>query len=134
MNLRKAAAGELCEIRVPNVCRGDPAYTVLAHVRIIGIAGAGLKAPDVIAALGCDRCHDLVDGRTPSLEYTYEQRRLMLLEGMARTQARRIEQGLILTKGERETSEPKLSKIVPRRLPKTDSQAEAEKLQTTENV
>lgn len=128
MNLRKAAAGEPCEIRVPGVCRRDDAYTVLCHVRVVGISGAGLKAPDVIAALGCDLCHDLVDGRTPSLEYTYEQRRLMLLEGMARTQARRIEQGFICEKGERETRQPKLSKIVPRRLPKTDPQAEAERV------
>jgi len=117
VNLRKAAAGEPCEIRVPSICRGDPAYTVLCHVRVSGISGTGLKAPDVIAALGCDRCHDLCDGRTPTLEYSSDERRLMLLEGMARTQARRIEQGYILTKGEREPRRPKLSKIVPRRLP-----------------
>lgn len=114
MNLRKAAAGEPCEIRVPGECRRDDAYTVLCHVRIVGISGAGLKAPDVIAALGCDRCHDICDGRVPTLTYTYEQRRLMLLEGMARTQAKRIEQGLILSSGEREAKLPKLSKIYRR--------------------
>lgn len=118
MNLRKAAAGEPCLIRIPGECRGDPAYTVLCHVRVIDVSGAGLKAPDIIAALGCDRCHDICDGRVPTLTYTYDQRRLMLLEGMARTQARRIEQGYILTAGEREQPQPKLSKIFPRRVPK----------------
>jgi putative nuclease YbcO-like protein len=114
VNLRKAAAGELCEIRVPGECRNDPAYTVLAHVRIIGISGAGLKAPDVIAALGCDRCHDICDGRIATLTYTYEQRRLMLLEGMARTQAKRIEQGYICVKGEREKAPARIPKIFRR--------------------
>ena len=116
MNLRKAAAGEPCLIRVPGECRGDPDYTVLCHVRVIDVSGAGLKAPDVIAALGCDRCHDICDGRIPTLTYTYEQRRLMLLEGMARTQARRIEQGYILTRGEREPKLQRIPKILPRRL------------------
>ena len=120
MNLRKKAAGEPCLIRVPDACRDDPAYTVLAHVRMADISGMGIKAPDVIGALGCDRCHDIVDGRDWTgllFSYTPEQRRLMLLEGFVRTIMRRIEQGYIVVKGEREPRREKLRKIVPRRLP-----------------
>lgn len=115
MNLRKAAAGEPCLIRVPDFCRWDDVYTVLCHVRIADISGMSLKAPDAIAALGCDKCHDVCDGRMPS-QYTYEQRRLMLLEGFARTICLRIQQGYIVTKGEREPRPEKLRKIVPRRI------------------
>lgn len=122
-NLRKAAAGEPCLIRVPDECRRDDAYTVLAHVRLIDISGMGIKAPDEIAALGCDRCHDICDGRVPTLAYTYDQRRQMLLEGFARTIARRIEQGFILVKDEREVIYKRLPKIVPRRLPAPQTEA-----------
>jgi hypothetical protein len=115
--LRKAAEGEPCEIRVPGECRRDDQYTVLAHVRLIGLSGMSLKSDDMLAALGCDRCHDICDGRVPTLTYTYDQRRLMLLEAMARTQARRIEQGYICVKGEREVPYKRLPKILPRRLP-----------------
>jgi hypothetical protein len=118
MNLRKKAAGEPCLIRVPDFCRRDDAYTVLAHVRMIGISGMGMKAPDVLAALGCDRCHDVCDGRdwTFLCALTPDQRRLLLLEGVTRTIARRIEQGYIVVKGEHEPRRPKLTKILPRRL------------------
>lgn len=116
MNLRKAAAGEPCLIRVPGECRRDDAYTVLAHVRLIDISGMSLKAPDEIAALGCDRCHDICDGRVPTLTYTYDERRQMLLEGFARTVARRIEQGYIVVKGEREPRQVRIPKIFRRPL------------------
>lgn len=122
--LRRAAAGEPCLIRVPGECRRDDAYTVLAHVRLVDISGMSLKADDMLAALGCDRCHDICDGRVPTLTYTYEQRRLMLLEGMVRTQARRIQQGYICVKGEREVTYKRLPKILPRRLPASLSEAE----------
>jgi len=122
--LRRAAAGEPCLIRIPGECRGNTDYTVLAHVRMVDISGMSLKADDMLAALGCDRCHDICDGRIPTLTYTYDQRRLMLLEGMARTQARRIQQGFICVKGEREIVYKRLPKIVPRRLPTNNSEAE----------
>jgi hypothetical protein len=123
-DLRQAAAGEPCLIRVPGECRRDDAYTVLAHVRLIDVSGMAIKAPDMIAALGCDRCHDICDGRVPTLTYNYDQRRQMLLEGFARTIARRAEQGLILVKGEREVAYKRLPKIVPRRLPRHMSEAQ----------
>ncbi len=119
-------------IRVPGECRRDDAHTVLAHVRMVDISGMSVKGPDILAALGCDRCHDICDGRVPTLTYTFEQRRLMLLEGMARTQARRIEQGLICEKNEREVTYKRLPKILPRRLPEANKTEAV--VSTTENT
>ncbi len=83
-NLREYAEGKECLIRVPNCCNGRTDTTVLCHLRMIGISGYGLKAPDVLAAFGCQACHDFVDGRShPS--NTHEYRRTLLLEGVART-------------------------------------------------
>lgn len=93
VDLRKLARDRNCEIRVPGGCA--PVDTVvLCHARIIGISGAGMKVPDLLAAFGCFRCHAIVDGQQKS-DYTAEQRRLMLLEGMARTQAILIREDII---------------------------------------
>lgn len=84
-DLTKLARGEQCTIRVPGHCRGNPETVVCCHIRMSGISGGGLKAPDVLAAWGCQPCHDVVDGRTKS-EYTHSELRTMLLEGVMRTQ------------------------------------------------
>jgi hypothetical protein len=94
VNLREQARGEGCQVRVPLVCNHDRATTVCAHVRLIGISGMSLKAPDWFTAFACDACHDYVDGRTHK-DVPYETRRLLLLEGMARTQAIRMQQGFL---------------------------------------
>ena len=95
-NLRKLARGQPCMIRVPSVCIDDDRHetTVLCHVRSIGISGYGLKAPDLIASLGCQACHDFVDNRSHP-NNTYEYRRLLLLDGMARTLYHWIKTGVI---------------------------------------
>lgn len=93
-NLRKDAKGQPCLARVPSVCCFDPQRTVLAHVRLVGISGMGMKGEDALACFACDCCHDVLDGRVKS-DYTYEQRRLMLLEGVMRTQAQWIKRGLL---------------------------------------
>jgi hypothetical protein len=85
MNLRKQAKGRECLIRVPNHCLRGNETVVGCHVRMSGISGFGLKAPDLFIAWGCHACHDIVDGRRNST-FTYDERRLMLLEGMLRTQ------------------------------------------------
>lgn len=93
-DLTKLARGEQCLIRVPQVCCGNTESVVLCHLRMIGISGYGLKAPDLLAAFGCQPCHDFVDNRShPS--NTPEYRRSLLLEGMARTQYRLIELGVV---------------------------------------
>lgn len=94
VDLTKLAKGMPCQIRVPTVCNGDPATTVACHVRLIGISGAGFKAHDLLIAFGCSNCHAVVDGQQRST-YDYGARRLMLLEGMCRTQAWLVEHGFI---------------------------------------
>jgi hypothetical protein len=61
---------------------------------MIGISGYGLKAPDALAAFGCQPCHDAVDGRLPT-PYSYDELRALLLEGMARTQYKLIQKGVL---------------------------------------
>jgi hypothetical protein len=94
--LRKQAKGRNCEIRVPGVCAPGPdnETVVGCHVRLIGVSGMGQKSADVFISFGCFQCHQVVDGQVPS-EFTYEQRRLMLLEGMVRTQNILWREGLI---------------------------------------
>lgn len=84
-DLTKLAKGEECLIRVPTECNGNPDTTVACHVRLIDISGAGFKSPDLFIAFGCSGCHAVVDGQQKST-YSYEQRRLMLVEEMIRTQ------------------------------------------------
>ena len=93
-NLRKLAKGQVCEIRLPGICNGNPETTVLAHARIAGISGLGLKAPDALGAYACSDCHDAVDGRS-NYGLSVFERRLALLEGVMRTQAKLIEMGLL---------------------------------------
>lgn len=92
MSLREQARGKSCLCRVPTYCNGDVAKTVLAHVRMIGISAMAMKAPDWFAARACSGCHDVLDGRIPSL-LSYGERRALLLEGMLRTQHEHLESG-----------------------------------------
>ena len=48
---------------LPGVCNGDPATTVLAHIRRPWNSGAGMKPPDSEAVYACSACHDVIDGR-----------------------------------------------------------------------
>jgi hypothetical protein len=70
---------------------------VLCHIRMIELSGTGIKAPDVFATFGCSACHAVCDGQQKS-EYSYSERRLLLLEGMVRYQLWLLERG-ILTHG-----------------------------------
>lgn len=94
MNLREYARDKPCQIRVVGVCNGDPQTTVLAHLRMAGISGMGTKAADILGAHACSACHDYVDGRT-HVRSDPQTRRLLLLEGIARTQAALIKDGLL---------------------------------------
>lgn len=61
--LRRAAKGRPCMVRLPG-CDGGGETTVLAHLRIAGYCGMGLKPDDLaFGAWCCAPCHDLVDGR-----------------------------------------------------------------------
>lgn len=84
-SLRKLARGRACLVRLPG-CSGGGDDTVLAHYRLGGTCGMGLKPPDFLAAWCCDHCHAVVDGRIkPPNGLTRESVRLALAEGVMRT-------------------------------------------------
>lgn len=60
-NLRKLAAGQSCQVRIPDCCTHDPRTVVLAHFRLSGISGIGLKPPDWLGAWACAMCHAYID-------------------------------------------------------------------------
>ena len=94
MNLRKEARGRGCMVRLPGVCNHNSETTVLAHYRLAGVSGIGMKSPDVIGAWACSACHDAIDRRAHTdLDRDYV--RLLHLEGMARTLAQLNREGLI---------------------------------------
>jgi hypothetical protein len=94
MNLRNLARGRQCTIRLPGICCGDPDTTVLAHYRLIGISGMGLKSPDLFGAWACSACHDACDARTHK-DLDRDYRDLALLQGVIRTQAILLSEGHI---------------------------------------
>jgi len=61
VNLRKLARGRDCQIRLPGVCNHNPETTVLAHYRMAGLSGMGMKSPDLCGAWACSACHSYVD-------------------------------------------------------------------------
>jgi hypothetical protein len=71
-------------IRLPGICTNDPSTVVLAHVRLIGVSGMGMKSPDLLGAWACSACHDVVDRRVKT-NIDIGEIRLAHLEGMVRT-------------------------------------------------
>ncbi|MFI7857366.1 DUF1364 domain-containing protein [Pseudomonas promysalinigenes] len=82
--LTKAARGRECQVRIPGACNGDPETTVLAHYRLAGICGVGIKPNDLQGAWACSACHDAVDSRRKT-KFSHEELRFMHLEGVVRT-------------------------------------------------
>lgn len=112
VDLTKLAKGRDCQIRCPGRCDRDTATVVLAHYRMPGLSGIGMKSPNWAAAFSCSSCHAIVDGQRGSwIEFPQQSRDLMLLEGVIRTLAILIDEGVIVVGGE--ASKP--SKIFRRR-------------------
>ena len=62
--ITKAAEGRPCTIRLPGHCNGNPETSVWIHLPSIRWgSGRGHKVIDLIGAIGCSCCHDVVDGR-----------------------------------------------------------------------
>jgi len=94
MKLRKEAKGRGCMVRIPEVCNHNSETVVLAHYRLAGVSGIGMKSPDVLGAWACSSCHDAIDRRAHTdLDRDYV--RLLHLEGMARTLAQLNREGLL---------------------------------------
>jgi len=87
MNLRKDARNRPCMVRLPG-CDGGGETTVLAHFRLAGYCGTGLKPIDELGAWCCASCHSLIDGRTAT-KLTRDELRLAHAEAVMRTIAER---------------------------------------------
>lgn len=90
MNLRKLARGQECLVRLPG-CDGGGETTTLAHFRLSGYCGTGLKPPDELGAFACYSCHAIVDGRLKLSEWSKVEIRLAHAEGCLRTAVRVLE-------------------------------------------
>ena len=95
MNLRKQAKGRGCMVRIFGICNHNSETVVLAHIRIAGVSGMGMKSPDLIGAWACSACHDELDGRTRKSGLTRDELRLAHFEGMARTIMQLHKEGLV---------------------------------------
>jgi hypothetical protein len=93
VDLRKEARGRECQVRLPYVCNGNPETTVLAHFRLIGMSGMGMKPPDLFGSWCCSAFHDVVDRRKFVAELDPGFIRLAHALGVFRTQAILLEEG-----------------------------------------
>lgn len=87
MSLRALARGQPCQVRLPGICNGNPETTVLAHYRLAGLSGMGLKPNDLQGAWACSACHTAID--------TDKQYALDFAFGVFRTQAALLRRGAI---------------------------------------
>ncbi|MNF92547.1 hypothetical protein D3C84_751950 [compost metagenome] len=81
--LRETARGRDCQVRLAGICNFNPETTVLAHFRLAGTCGMGIKPHDLLGAWACSSCHDEIDRRTRSVDA--ETAALAHLEGVLRT-------------------------------------------------
>jgi len=93
-NLREEARGRTCTVRIPGICNGNPETSVLAHYRLAGTCGTGIKPDDIQGTIACNSCHDVIDGRVKT-EYSRDELRLMHAEGVMRTLAIWKKEGLL---------------------------------------
>jgi hypothetical protein len=93
--LRKLARDQQCFVRLPECCNGNPQTVVLAHLRLSGISGMGMKSPDLLACPACSSCHDAIDRRA-NMDLEREYVRLAHLEGIARWQAELLKREVLL--------------------------------------
>lgn len=90
-NLRKEAQGRECQVRLPGICNGNSETVVLAHFRMAGLCGVGMKPNDLFGAWACSACHDEIDRRTRRVDAG--EAHMAHLEGVIRTQAALIAEG-----------------------------------------
>lgn len=101
MKLEDRARGMPCQVRLPGICNFNPETTVLAHLRMAGLCGTGIKPHALIGAWACSACHDALDRRSNKdrdgreTELSRDSLRLAHLEGMARTLAELTRRGWI---------------------------------------
>ena len=87
-DLRKEARGRPCMVRL-ECCCGDWDTTVLAHYRLAGISGMGIKPPDLIGAWACGTCHAWCD------THKDDATQLAFAHGVFRTQYQLLKEGVL---------------------------------------
>lgn len=93
--LTKAARGRDCQVRLPG-CPNNTETTVLAHYRLAGTCGVGIKPNNLQGAWCCDYCHSVCDGRIKAPEgMTREDIRLARAEGVMRTIDILVREGVV---------------------------------------
>lgn len=96
--LTRAARGRPCQVRLPG-CSGGGEDTVLAHYRLAGLNGIGMKPPSIIGAWACFHCHETIDFRmnphVKDLPGARTEIRLAHAEGCLRTMAALQKEGLL---------------------------------------
>ncbi len=85
------ARGKECQIRLPGICDGNPETTVPCHYRMPGLSGAGYIPDAIFVAWGCHACHAYVDTNND------DATQLAFAQGVFRTQAQLLQQGVIKT-------------------------------------
>ena len=100
-DLRNLARDEECLVRYPGVCNHSSDTVVLAHYRLAGTCGTGMKPPDTNGAYACSACHAFVDSREDLTddEIEYMRRRLAHAEGVMRTLYQLHQRGYRMRKG-----------------------------------
>ena len=83
------ARGQECLIRIPGVCNFNPETTVLAHYRLVGLSGMGIKSNSICGAWACSSCHTYVDTHRDDTTARAH------LEGVLRTLTRLFDKGVI---------------------------------------
>ena len=91
--ITQSARGESCQIRLPGICNGNRETVVLAHYRLAGTCGTGIKPPDYLGAYACSACHDEADRRTRYLDD--DAAALAHAEGVLRTLVLLEKKGLL---------------------------------------
>jgi len=93
--LTKAANGRDCQVRLPG-CPNNTETTVLAHYRLAGTCGMGIKPNNLQGAWADDYCHGVCDGRIKAPEgMTREDIRLAHAEGVMRTIDILVREGVV---------------------------------------
>lgn len=93
--ITNSAKGESCTVRVIGYCDDNPETTVFAHINGVRFGhGTGQKVSNLLGAYCCYKCHEAIDGRIRT-NHSRDQLKLWHLEGMAETQLKLLEKGLI---------------------------------------
>lgn len=84
-------------MRLPEVCKFDPAYTIWSHYRgLAGGKGMGKKSADINGTYACSACDYVYDGQLPRpAGMTKQDVDLAWFQGHMRSMLKLIEKGLV---------------------------------------